>query len=362
MRAIADRFAPGEAARAALAAGVDALLVCSRADLRDEVLAALESAAGSAARGGPWKDGGVQARLRRRAPRRRRRPALRRAPRARDAARLRPIGYPAGRRCSRAPRRRDPGGSPMSAAPHVNQLEKLDRELETILTSFDTNYVWNYGSVKEGLRDLYEKAKRDQWNSTTQLAWDDRRRSRGRDHPRRPQPAPGLRALPEARREGARAPAPRADLAPALAVPARRAGRADRRLAARGRRAVDRRQVLRRHPDDGRGAPRRGVQPLPAREARVGVADQRQPEGAARRDHPGLPLGLQVPRHADHHRGPGDGRLRQPVPGRPGAAAEGAAPLRDEGRVAPRGLRRALAPGLLQGHARAASCATARTS
>jgi hypothetical protein len=25
--------------------------------------------------------------------------------------------------------------------------------------------------VKEGLRDLYEKAKRDQWNSTTQLAW-----------------------------------------------------------------------------------------------------------------------------------------------------------------------------------------------
>ena len=59
----------------------------------------------------------------------------------------------------------------MSAAPHVNQLEKLDRELETILTSFDTNYAWNYGSVKEGLRDLYEKAKRDQWNSTTQLEW-----------------------------------------------------------------------------------------------------------------------------------------------------------------------------------------------
>ena len=54
----------------------------------------------------------------------------------------------------------------------VNSLNGLDQELETILTSFDTNYVWNYGSVKEGLRDLYEKAKRDQWNSTTQLAWD----------------------------------------------------------------------------------------------------------------------------------------------------------------------------------------------
>ncbi|MCL4683530.1 ferritin-like domain-containing protein [Myxococcota bacterium] len=54
----------------------------------------------------------------------------------------------------------------------INQLEQRDRELETILVSFDTNYVWNYGSIKEGLRDLYEKAKRDQWNGTTQLAWD----------------------------------------------------------------------------------------------------------------------------------------------------------------------------------------------
>jgi beta-N-acetylhexosaminidase len=44
MRAVADRWAPGEMARAALAAGVDALLVCRRADFRDEVLAALESA------------------------------------------------------------------------------------------------------------------------------------------------------------------------------------------------------------------------------------------------------------------------------------------------------------------------------
>jgi len=54
----------------------------------------------------------------------------------------------------------------------VNQLVSLDEELETILTSFDTSYAWNYGNVKEGLRDLYEKAKRDQWNSTTQLAWE----------------------------------------------------------------------------------------------------------------------------------------------------------------------------------------------
>jgi hypothetical protein len=59
----------------------------------------------------------------------------------------------------------------MSALPITNTLDRLDRELETILTSFDTNYAWNYGSVKDGLRDLYEKAKREQWIGTTQLAW-----------------------------------------------------------------------------------------------------------------------------------------------------------------------------------------------
>ena len=57
--------------------------------------------------------------------------------------------------------------SPLAADPR----DQTDLELETILTSFDTNYVWNYGSVKEGLRDLYEKAKRDQWNATQQLDW-----------------------------------------------------------------------------------------------------------------------------------------------------------------------------------------------
>ena len=48
----------------------------------------------------------------------------------------------------------------------------VDRELETILASFDTSYVWNYDVAKQGLRDLYEKAKREQWNGTSQLAWD----------------------------------------------------------------------------------------------------------------------------------------------------------------------------------------------
>ena len=50
--------------------------------------------------------------------------------------------------------------------------DPMDGELDAILTSFNSAYTWHYGSVKEGLRALYEKAKREQWNATTQLAWD----------------------------------------------------------------------------------------------------------------------------------------------------------------------------------------------
>ena len=62
--------------------------------------------------------------------------------------------------------------SEAASSKQLQELQDVDRELETILTSFETSYVWNYGSVKEGLHELYEKAKREQWNSTTQLPWD----------------------------------------------------------------------------------------------------------------------------------------------------------------------------------------------
>ena len=42
---------------------------------------------------------------------------------------------------------------------------------EPISTRFDTQYSWNYGTTRQDLRGLYEKAKRDQWNATDQLAW-----------------------------------------------------------------------------------------------------------------------------------------------------------------------------------------------
>jgi len=44
-------------------------------------------------------------------------------------------------------------------------------DLETVLTSFDTAYAWNYDGVKEGLNDLYVKAKQNQWDAATELDW-----------------------------------------------------------------------------------------------------------------------------------------------------------------------------------------------
>jgi hypothetical protein len=45
-------------------------------------------------------------------------------------------------------------------------------ETEYLSTTFDVAYTWNYDTVRQELRNLYEKAKREQWNATSQLAWD----------------------------------------------------------------------------------------------------------------------------------------------------------------------------------------------
>jgi hypothetical protein len=59
-----------------------------------------------------------------------------------------------------------------ASSPTSQKVNPFEKELETILTAYDTTYAWNYDSVKAGLRDLYEKAKREQWNGTDQLKWD----------------------------------------------------------------------------------------------------------------------------------------------------------------------------------------------
>ena len=60
-------------------------------------------------------------------------------------------------------------------------------------------------------------------------------------------------------------------------VPARRAGRDDLRGADRRVGARPRREVLRGHPDHGRGPARRDLRALPAGEDRAALPDQRQP-------------------------------------------------------------------------------------
>jgi len=42
---------------------------------------------------------------------------------------------------------------------------------EIFSTTFDAAYTWDYDVDRMDLRNLYEKAKRDQWNATEQLAW-----------------------------------------------------------------------------------------------------------------------------------------------------------------------------------------------
>ena len=44
-------------------------------------------------------------------------------------------------------------------------------DTEFLPTSFDVAYTWNYEMVRQELRNLYEKGKREQWNATDQLAW-----------------------------------------------------------------------------------------------------------------------------------------------------------------------------------------------
>ncbi|MFO0689475.1 MAG: ferritin-like domain-containing protein [Myxococcota bacterium] len=46
-----------------------------------------------------------------------------------------------------------------------------DAALERVLTSYDTCYVWRYGSPSSALRELYAKAKRDQWDGAADLDW-----------------------------------------------------------------------------------------------------------------------------------------------------------------------------------------------
>jgi len=61
--------------------------------------------------------------------------------------------------------------APDRSRPGTPAAQTTDAGLERILTSFDSCYVWRYGEPSPGLRELYAKAKRDQWDGAVDLDW-----------------------------------------------------------------------------------------------------------------------------------------------------------------------------------------------
>ena len=183
----------------------------------------------------------------------------------------------------------------------VNDLEAIlaitntdvDEVVHTVGANIDAIFTWDYERSRPALVKLYEKAKTSQWNASHRPRLGDRGRpGSGRARERGPgrrllqrRHRPDGHAVREVDREGVDPARHRVPELDALAVPPRRAGRADLHRADRRDRAVDRRQVLRGDAGDGRGPPRRGVRPLPRREADGSLPDQRAPAAAARR-HP----------------------------------------------------------------------------
>ena len=138
----------------------------------------------------------------------------------------------------------------------------------------DAIFTWDYEKgERQPLDKLYEKAKTSQWNGETDLAVGRSTSTRRPWWPPTPRAGLGARrrhrperhAVREVGRQGVDRAGRREPELDAQPVHARRAGRADLHGQDRRDGAVDRRQVLRRHPGDGRGPPRRGLRQVPRR-------------------------------------------------------------------------------------------------
>ena len=214
--------------------------------------------------------------------------------------------------------------------------------------TFETTFRWEYQDGRDSLLKLYAKGKERQWDADTRIDW-----SQDLD-PENPEQLPDesipIFGSPPFERLTARGEGDAATALPvvaALAVPARRAGRAHLHGEDRAAGAEHGRQVLRRDAGDRRGAPRRGVLAAAARQVRARVSDHADAPAPARRRAERLALGHDVPRHAGPDRGPRARRLR--VDSRPVAeSARGRGErLRHAGRGASRRLRPLRAARLL---------------
>jgi hypothetical protein len=61
--------------------------------------------------------------------------------------------------------------SASAAAVAHDPLGTVESFNEQFSATFDTCYTWSYQTFKEGLRNLYEKAKQNQWDAQTALDW-----------------------------------------------------------------------------------------------------------------------------------------------------------------------------------------------
>ena len=146
----------------------------------------------------------------------------------------------------------------------------VDELVYAVQDNADALFTWDYEKGKRpALNKLYEKAKTSQWNAETDLDWSidvDIEKvcaeMAANDYRAQLHPPPGRDAGLTRRpleRQGVDGLLDRDGEPPRQPVPPRRAGRAAVHRQDRRDGAVDRRQVLRRHPGDGRGPPRRGV-------------------------------------------------------------------------------------------------------
>ena len=203
-------------------------------------------------------------------------------------------------------------------APALPDQDDVDATIKIVHDHADRIFLWNYDRSARPARDALQQGDELAVEQRDRARLGHRRRSRGprrQEHPA----AAAHRRRPRGRRlahrlvgrQGADGARRRELQGAAQPVHARRAGRHDDRRQDRRDRSVDRRQVLRGHPDHGRGPPHRGLRQVPAHQAGRGVPDEPVPRGADHRAARGRAVGHRLPRHADRHREPGARRLRR---------------------------------------------------
>ena len=260
----------------------------------------------------------------------------------------------------------------------VNDLEAIlaitnsdvDEISHAVHADADAIFTWDYERSRPALAKLYEKAKTSQWNAERPAVGHRGRPGEGRGRRTRTRTAiepPGHRPLRHAVREVGRQ-----GVDPSSAS-SRRTGRCRSSCTASRARSICTAQI---------------VETVPWIDAKYYAATQvmdeaRHVEVFARYldtklsgHYPinahlemllddiiaRLAVGHDLPRHADHGRGPRARRVRVHPPDDHRAAAQAAAPLRHERRGPPRRVRRALAAGVLPAALEQPRSASARSS